>query len=100
MKVLGFIAWLIVGGILMYGVSALPPRGELDSPVHRHESLAGTPVASQYYLENAYEDAATPNVVTVILADYRSWDTFGEVAVVFTASMVCFFILRRRRYGA
>lgn len=36
-------------------------------------------------------------MVTVILADYRSFDTLGEVIVVFAGGLCCFFILNTRR---
>ena len=39
--------------------------------------------------------AHTPNIVTVIIADYRGFDTLGEVVVVFAASLACLFLLRR-----
>ncbi|MFN2343933.1 MAG: hydrogen gas-evolving membrane-bound hydrogenase subunit E [Desulfonatronovibrio sp.] len=47
-------------------------------------------------MEHAYKDAHTPNIVAVILADYRAFDTLGEVIVVFAGAIACFFILRRR----
>jgi multicomponent Na+:H+ antiporter subunit B len=34
--------------------------------------------------------------VTVVLADYRGFDTLGETIVVFAAGLACFLILRRR----
>jgi multicomponent Na+:H+ antiporter subunit B len=43
------------------------------------------------------EDAATPNVVTTVLADYRGYDTLGETTVIFTAGVACILLLRRRR---
>jgi multicomponent Na+:H+ antiporter subunit B len=36
-------------------------------------------------------------MVTAVLADYRSFDTLGEVAVIFTAAMAALLILRGRR---
>ena len=36
-----------------------------------------------------------PNVVTAILASYRSFDTLGETAVIFTAGIAVLLILRR-----
>jgi len=43
------------------------------------------------------EDAATPNVVTTVLADYRGYDTLGETTVIFTTGIACILLLRRRR---
>ena len=87
----------ILASILCYTVLDMPPRGELDAPANRIENPVGTPVAGAYYIQHAYKDTHTPNMVCVVLADYRSVDTFGEVVVVFAGVMTCFFILRRRR---
>jgi multicomponent Na+:H+ antiporter subunit B len=82
--------------ILLYGVSVLPNRGDPTSPSNRPTSEAGSPNAAAYYIEQAYRDAHTPNMVTVVLADYRGFDTLGETIVVFTAGLACYLILRRR----
>ncbi len=96
MKIFQFLLLAVIAGLLFYTVLELPPRGALDAPSNRAASLAQSPVAGTYYVENAYADTKTPNMVAVILADYRSVDTMGEVVVVFAGLMVCFFILRRR----
>jgi multisubunit Na+/H+ antiporter MnhB subunit len=83
--------------LLLYGVSGLPNRGNPYAPEHREISAAGTPGAADYYTRNAYRDAHTPNIVTVILADYRGYDTMGETTVIFTAGIICYLILRKRR---
>ena len=85
-----------LAAVLLYAVGHLPSRGDPAAPAHRRTSPAGTPGAGTYYLEHALEDAATPNVVTVVLADYRSVDTLGETFVVFTGGIACLLILRRR----
>ncbi len=85
-----------LAAVLLYAVGHLPDRGDPAAPAHRRISPAGTPGAGAYYLEHALEDAATPNVVTVILADYRALDTLGETFVVFTGGVACLLILRRR----
>lgn len=41
-----------------------------------------------------------PNVVTAVLASYRSFDTLGETTVVFTAGVGVIALLRRRRKGS
>lgn len=97
MKLLQFLLLAILGSILCYTVLDMPPRGEIDAPASRMESPVGTPVAGAYYIQHAYEDTHTPNMVAVVLADYRSVDTFGEVVVVFAGVMTCFFVLRRRK---
>lgn len=77
-------------------VADLPPRGDIGAPVHQQVNSSGTDVAGAYYIEHAYKDAHTPNMVAVVLADYRAFDTLGEVIVVFAGAIACFFILRRR----
>ena len=37
------------------------------------------------------------NMVTAVLADYRSFDTLGEVTVIFTATVAVLLILRTGR---
>jgi multicomponent Na+:H+ antiporter subunit B len=82
--------------ILLVASLQLPPRGTATAPMHRELSAAQTPVAGSYYIRHAREDADTVNIVTVVLADYRAFDTLGETIVVFAAGMGCFLILRRR----
>lgn len=92
--------YLILAGFFISMVSVvrdLPPRGDVDAPLHQDESEIGSPTAGTYYIENSYEDAGTDNVVTVVLADYRGFDTFGETVVVFAAGVACLLILRGRR---
>jgi multicomponent Na+:H+ antiporter subunit B len=36
-------------------------------------------------------------MVTVILADYRGYDTLGEETVIYTAGLICFLLLRKRK---
>jgi multicomponent Na+:H+ antiporter subunit B len=96
MRATGILVLIVFAGLLIYAATGLPPYGDPDAPAHRRESAAGTPVAGTYHIQNAYPDAATPNMVTVVLADYRSWDTLGEVVVVFAGGLACYFILRRK----
>lgn len=97
MRFVNFAVFALFAGLLVYGASGLPERGNPAAPLHRETSLAGTPNAPSYYIRHAHEDAETANMVTVILADYRGYDTLGEETVIFTAGLVCFLILRRGR---
>lgn len=83
--------------VLLYAAMDLPQRGDPDNRMNQEQSITNTEVAGHYYIERAYEDAHTPNMVTVVLGDYRSMDTLGEQVVIFTAGMICFLLLRRRR---
>lgn len=82
-------------GVLVFASLRLPPLGDVTSPMNREVSPAGTPVAGSYYIRRAHVDAATDNIVTVVLADYRGFDTLGETIVVFAAGVACLLILRR-----
>jgi multicomponent Na+:H+ antiporter subunit B len=84
-------------GLLIYGTSDLPYRGDADSAMHQQRSTTNTPVAGSYFIQEAYNDAATPNMVTVVLGDYRSIDTFGEQVVIYTAGLIVLLLLRRER---
>jgi multicomponent Na+:H+ antiporter subunit B len=79
---LGLMGLLLVGAMM-----TLPPLRSPDNPVAGH--------VEDYYVSRAMADTATPNLVTAILADYRSYDTFGETTVVFAAGLSCYLLLRR-----
>jgi multicomponent Na+:H+ antiporter subunit B len=77
-----------VGGLLLYGIEALPPFGDPAAPAMLH--------VSPRYAELSLDMMATPNVVTAVLADFRSLDTLIETAVVLTAALACLLVLRYR----
>jgi multicomponent Na+:H+ antiporter subunit B len=88
---------LVAFAALMMTVAVhLPRRGDPNSPANRAENVLKGPVAGAYYIQNAYLDAKTPNMVTVILADYRGFDTLGETVVVFAGGVAVLYLLRRR----
>lgn len=76
----------VMGLILVYAGTGLPEFGDPRSPAATH--------VGAHYAEHAYHDAHTPNMVTVMIADYRSFDTLGETIVVFAAGIACMFLLR------
>jgi multicomponent Na+:H+ antiporter subunit B len=88
-SVLALIA--LLGAFVVWASQDLPYRGDPEAPAAVHESVA------VYYIENAYLDTRTPNMVTTVLADYRGFDTFGEAIVVVTAALAALLILLRRR---
>ena len=92
-----FIALAVFFGLLCQVTPYLPGRGESDAPLHRETSAGGSTVPGNYYLRYSYDDAHTENVVTVVLADYRGFDTLGETIVVFAAGAACLLILGRRK---
>jgi multicomponent Na+:H+ antiporter subunit B len=78
-------AVLALVGLMLFATADLPDRGRDDSP-------ASIGVAADY-VERSLDDTDTPNVVTSILADYRSIDTLGETTVVFTAALAVALVL-------
>lgn len=97
MKILHFSILLFFFGLLIYGASDLPNRG--DAHERRDFSRGSDPAkvdAGAYFVREAYNDARAPNMVTVVLADYRSLDTLGEQVVVYTAGLITLLILRRK----
>jgi multicomponent Na+:H+ antiporter subunit B len=90
---------LITGAALIYGTLDLAEYGDPNAPVHKH-------VAPTYLTEGPIK-TGVPNIVTVILASYRGYDTLGEVVVVFTAGVGVILLMgnwrrrgRRRRVDA
>lgn len=74
--------------LMLFASSGLPDRGDPDAP-------AQTGV-SQAYVEGSLRETNTPNIVTAVLADYRSMDTLGETLVILTAALSAAMILMRR----
>jgi len=70
---------VIVGIVMLWAVPDLPAYASPDSPVN-------TGVGADY-IDTTWKDAKIPNIVTVVLASYRGYDTFGEVVVVFSAGL-------------
>ena len=88
MKIIALIAVVLTGALLAYSTVEMPDWGDASSPANTH--------VSPRYLEKGLAETATPNAVTSVLADYRSYDTLGETAVIFTAGLACIMLLRRR----
>ncbi|WP_339639762.1 Na(+)/H(+) antiporter subunit B [uncultured Porticoccus sp.] len=72
-----FFLVLVTGALLILGTLDMPPFGSPDAPAHTH-------VAARY-IQASPTEIGIPNMVTSVLADYRAFDTLGEVVVVFTA---------------
>jgi multicomponent Na+:H+ antiporter subunit B len=89
LKTFALFTVIMTGIILIYGTQDMPDWGNPRSPASIH--------VSPRYLEKTLEEAATPNAVTSVLADYRGYDTLGETTVIFTAGISCILILRKRK---
>lgn len=79
----------VTGACLLYASIDMPDFGNPDNPVHRH--------VAPYYINESYGDMGIPNIVTSVLAGYRSIDTMGEVFVIFTAGIGVLTLLGSRR---
>ena len=79
----------ITGVMLIYGTSDIPDFGDPNAPAQTH--------LAPYYLEKSISETGVPNVVTAVLASYRSFDTLGEVTVIFTAVIAVLLLLGNRR---
>jgi len=79
----------VVGAALIWGTFTLPPYGASDTPVHEH--------VGPYYIAASKEHRMPPNMVTAVLADFRSFDTLGEATVIFTGGIAVMLLLTGRR---
>ena len=77
------------GAVLVWGTLVLPPFGTPDAATHKH--------VAPRYLADSIKETNVPNVVTSVLADYRSFDTLGETTVIFTAGIGVMLLLRKAR---
>ena len=86
MKSIHLLITVVTGAFLMWGSLDMADTGDPASPPSTH--------VSPRYLETGYEETAVPNIVTAVLADYRAFDTLGEVTVIFTGALAVMLILR------
>jgi multicomponent Na+:H+ antiporter subunit B len=77
---------------MLFGVAALPRPGDGAAPVHAH-------VAARY-IEGGARAAGADNLVTGVLLNYRAFDTFGEVMVIFAALAAVMAVLTPAAPGA
>jgi multicomponent Na+:H+ antiporter subunit B len=80
---------IVTGAALVWGTYSLPPFGTANAVIHKH--------VVPRYLADSLKDTMVPNVVTSVLADYRSYDTLGETTVIFTAAIGVLLLLKGRR---
>ena len=78
--------------VLLQATADLPRVGDGASAPFTH--------VAPYYIELGHEETGAPNFVTAVLADYRGYDTFGELTVIFTAGVACLLIVVGRDDGS
>ena len=86
MKIIGLIIAVLTGALLIYGTVDFPGWADPASPASTH--------LSPHFIEKTMEETSVPNIVTAVLADYRSYDTMFETTVIFSGGVVCFILLR------
>jgi multicomponent Na+:H+ antiporter subunit A len=52
---------------------------------------------TNFFEANSYVAAHGRNIVNVILVDFRSLDTLGEIAVVALAGLACYALIKKRK---
>jgi multicomponent K+:H+ antiporter subunit A len=55
------------------------------------------PTVADFFVKHAYSEGGGTNVVNVILVDFRSFDTFGEITVLAVVAVAVYSLLRRFR---
>jgi multicomponent Na+:H+ antiporter subunit B len=75
--------------LMVYASVDLPDRGDPEAPAHQR--------VAPFYIERSIPEARTPNVVSALLADFRSLDTLGEVVVILTAGLGVVLVVRMRQ---
>jgi len=100
-RLLPFVVVILTGAALVYGTLDMPHYG---SPGTGPEPAAGNAVIHHHvapeYIKGTATEFGLPNIVTAVLASYRSYDTLGETAVIFTAAVGVLLLLapgRKRR---
>lgn len=89
-KILGLILLISLVAIGAQRVGSwLPYIGNLDTPSNSH--------ISKYYITNSQKDTGSPNIVTAVLADYRSFDTLFETCVLYLSGIVVISSLQRNK---
>ena len=82
----------VTGILLIVGTLDMPAFGDPNAPVHQH--------VAPRYIQDSGEEIGIPNIVTSVLASYRAFDTFGEVAVIFAAGVGVMSLLSLRPISA
>jgi len=85
-QIMAIVLVAVLGVLLIWGSLDLPAFGDALSPASTY--------LSPYYLQNTLHDSHTPNAVTAVVVDYRSFDTLIETVVIFTAGVACLLVMK------
>lgn len=86
MKLVGFLAVLATGALLLAATGDFPAWGDSESPANDNRLSKG-------YITDAIVQTEVPNVVTAVLADFRGFDTMFETVVIFVAGLAIIGVL-------
>ncbi|MDO8840794.1 DUF4040 domain-containing protein [Methanocalculus sp.] len=82
---------LTIGAVLALAVAGMPAFGSPDSP--------GATVTGNLYLEEGQATTGVANIVTAIIAYYRSFDTLGEITVIFAVGIAIIGLYLKKQEG-
>jgi multicomponent Na+:H+ antiporter subunit B len=87
-NILSVIACFGITTVLLFTVSRLPPFGDPANPTNNE--------VARKYIEEGVQDTGAINIVAGMILDYRAFDTFGEICVLFAAVCAVLALLLRR----
>lgn len=85
-KISAIIITTLFIGFLLIGVADMPPFGSENNPAHNE--------VMDKYIYDSLEDTGAVNVVSAMILDYRAFDTFIEVSVIFAALITIMTVLK------
>lgn len=90
-RLLAAMAVVAVAVPMFIGVAGLPAPGDASAPAHVR--------VAAHYVEAGPRETGAENLVTGVLLNYRAYDTFGEVLVIFAALAAVSAVLSRGSPG-
>ncbi len=90
-KFIVIVLLVLVGLFLLLAVSKMPIMGDPDSPTNA--------IATSRYIAKGPQETGCNNLVSAIILNYRVYDTFGEITVIFVTLTAALAILGREKAG-
>lgn len=88
-NVMVIIVLAAIGFVMSLAVLNMPEFGDINAPIHKH--------VAPRYMQMSYQETGVPNMVTAILADYRGYDTLGELTVIFAGGVAVLSVSGRKK---